>query len=138
MLVTVAHSVVVHLHPARAGAHAPSASAPTPTRVVVLDRSADRFARFADALRTAHPDTVTIDDRTVPSARTPRLRTDTRGSRRRPGVFARALWHVRTATGRDGEARADLVDALERLAALDREGALTTAEYTLAKARLLG
>ena len=137
--VTVGESVVVHLHPAQPATGA-SASAPATTRAVVLDRSAERFVRFARALHAAHPDAVTLDDRTAPSPRTPRLRPAARGSSARPGVFARALRHVRAASGLAPDPAtgpADLVGALERLAALHRAGDLTAAEFDRAKARLL-
>ncbi|WP_454043918.1 SHOCT domain-containing protein [Cellulosimicrobium sp. Marseille-Q8652] len=135
--VTIGEGVVVRLHPARPTAGAPAASAPGAARAVVLDRSAERFVRFARALRDAHPGAVTIDDRTAPSPRTPRLHTAARGSDGRPGVFARTLWHARAASAPGGTAP-DLVDRLERLAALHRAGDLTDAEYARAKARLLG
>ncbi|WP_139123003.1 SHOCT domain-containing protein, partial [Cellulosimicrobium cellulans] len=64
-------------------------------------------------------------------------------------VFARAVWRDPAVPGgptapggptERGRAAgdADLVDRLERLAALHRDGALTDAEYARAKARLLG
>ncbi|WP_251150985.1 SHOCT domain-containing protein [Cellulosimicrobium sp. Marseille-Q4280] len=138
--VTIGEGVVVHLHPARPAAGGRAASAPGTSRAVVLDRSAERFVRFACALRGAHPGAVTIDDRTSPSPRTPRLRTASRGSEHRPGVFARRVWHVHapSTSGSDADGGADLVERLERLAALHRAGDLTDAEYARAKARLLG
>ncbi|MCB7137520.1 SHOCT domain-containing protein [Cellulosimicrobium marinum] len=133
--VTVTDTVVVHLHPPRPATTAPASAT---TRVVVLDRSATRFVDFARALHAAHPGTVTLDDRTVPSPRTPRLRPDAPGTRRRPGVFTRTLWRVRAATGTGPRHEgADLVDALERLAVLRRAGDLTAAQFEQAKTRLL-
>ncbi|WP_435735909.1 hypothetical protein V5D56_13990 [Cellulosimicrobium sp. PMB13] len=136
--VTIAESVVVHLHAARTAHGGPAASAPGTTRAVVLDRSAERFVRFAHALRDAHPGAVTIDDRTTPSPRTPRLRTGARGSADRPGVFARTVWHVRAPRASGADGGAELVERLERLAALHRAGDLTDVEYSRAKERLLG
>ncbi|OLT49510.1 hypothetical protein BJF88_16110 [Cellulosimicrobium sp. CUA-896] len=100
--------------------------------------------RFARALEDARPDVLTLDDRTVPSPRVPRLRPGRRGSERRPSVFVRAVWRAWAAavprgavTGEEGGG-GDVVDRLERLAALHRGGALTDAEYARAKQRLLG
>lgn len=120
----------------------PAASA-RPSRAVLLDRSAERFRRFARALADTHPGALVLDDRTVASARVPRLHPGTPGSDARPGVFARAVWHgptgPRETTGRGPgtSGGAGLVDRLERLAALHRDGALTDDEYARAKAHLL-
>jgi hypothetical protein len=132
--------------PCATGGGARQAASARPPRVVLLDRSADRFLRFARALGESHPDAVVLHDRTVPSARVPRLRPGHPGSERRPGVFVRAVWRAWAAAApRDlPDARAgagggaDVVDRLERLAALHRDGALTDLEYARAKDRLLG
>jgi hypothetical protein len=133
---------VVVTWPTPAGDAARPAASARPSRVVLLDRSAERFVRFARALQAARPGALVLDDRTTPSARVPRLRPGTPGSERRPGVFVRAVWRAWTASGEGSgpgaSGGADLVDRLERLAALHRDGALTGAEYARAKARLLG
>jgi hypothetical protein len=138
----------------RAGRPGPERAASTrSTRVVLLDGSSLRFARFARNLAATRPGSLVLDDRTVPSARVPRLVPERPGTARRPGVFARALWRVvgrapaasstalsdrqagKQAAAQDaGEA---LVDRLERLAALHRAGDLTETEYAHAKRRLL-
>ncbi|MFC8921915.1 SHOCT domain-containing protein [Cellulosimicrobium sp. NPDC057127] len=126
------------------GHHTPPAASARPSRAVLLDRSADRFRQFARALADTHPGALVLDDRTVASARVPRLRPGTPGSAARPGVFARAVWRGPTDPGETTSRRpgtsggADLVDRLERLAALHRDGALTDDEYARAKAHLLG